>query len=152
MDRAKHVLATDPRIAAAWVEGSLAAGTADAWSDVDFHVAVEDPAAIDGEELLGRIAPVISALTFPLGPVRLVAATLEGPVRVDLYVEPLDQVASISRLGRPTCSTATRRGSASSTRSWTRPLQLARLVRGYFFGFMMPARLEVPGRGAGLAL
>jgi hypothetical protein len=36
-----ELCATDPAIQAAWVGGSLAAGTGDAFSDVDFRIAVE---------------------------------------------------------------------------------------------------------------
>ncbi len=150
--RARGVVAADERVVAAWVEGSLAGGAADPWSDVDLHVAVEDPAAIDGEELLGRIAPVVSSLTFPLGPVRLVAATLEGPVRVDLYLEPLDQVAAIPRLG----PTEVFHGDPPEFRIVESVMDpaalLARLVRGYFFGFMMPARLAGREMWASLVL
>lgn len=152
LDRARQVLVADPRIAAAWVEGSLAGGTADPWSDVDLHVAVQDPAAVDGEELLRRIAPVISALTFPLGPVRLVAAAVECPVRVDLYVEPLDQVAAIPRLGPADVF----HGDPPEFRIVETVMDpaalLARLVRGYFFGFMMPARLAGRQMWASLVL
>ncbi len=37
-----RVLMDDPRIVAAWLPGSLAYGTADAWSDLDLHVIVAD--------------------------------------------------------------------------------------------------------------
>ncbi len=147
--RAKEVLPADPRIAAAWLEGSFVSGTADAWSDVDLHVAVaEDHFAevvADGPDIIGQLAPVLSSLTFPLGPVRLVAATVEGPVRVDLYVEPVDAVASIARLRPPEVFHGDP-GAFNVTDVLVDPAAtLAGLVRGYFFGFPTPARLA--GRG-----
>ncbi len=40
--RIARVLQDDPRVVAAWLLGSLAYGTADAWSDLDLHVIVAD--------------------------------------------------------------------------------------------------------------
>lgn len=60
-----EVLQGDGRIVAAWLAGSLAIGTADAWSDVDLHVAVSDEhysAVVEGRmalyERFGRPALV----------------------------------------------------------------------------------------------
>ncbi len=154
--RAREVLPADPRILAAWLEGSFAGGQPDRWSDVDLHVAVTDDdvavVAADGESIVGRLAPVLSSLTFPLGPVRLVACTVEGPVRVDFYVEPLSAVAGIVRLG----ATEVFHGDPPEFETSGLPADpaahLARLVRGYFFGFMTPARLHGRGDHASLVL
>ncbi|MGH9172849.1 MAG: nucleotidyltransferase domain-containing protein [Vicinamibacterales bacterium] len=42
LQRIVAVLRDDPRIVAAWPQGSFAAGTADEWSDLDLHVVVRD--------------------------------------------------------------------------------------------------------------
>lgn len=39
---AQLILETDQRLVACWLEGSFASGAADAWSDIDMHVAVRD--------------------------------------------------------------------------------------------------------------
>lgn len=40
--RISRVLAGDPRVVAVWLSGSFGRGQADAWSDLDLHVAVAD--------------------------------------------------------------------------------------------------------------
>jgi predicted nucleotidyltransferase len=61
--RAAEALRGDERIVAVWLGGSLAAGTADAYSDVDLRVAVADDAfeavAADWEALPAWIAPTV---------------------------------------------------------------------------------------------
>lgn len=44
LGRITEVLETDPRVTAAWLSGSFGRSDADAWSDFDLHVAVEDGA------------------------------------------------------------------------------------------------------------
>jgi hypothetical protein len=49
LDRAVAILSTDARFPAGWLEGSLADGSADSFSDIDLHLCV-------GAELNGVIA------------------------------------------------------------------------------------------------
>lgn len=42
LTRAIKIFQADQRVVAAWLEGSLAWGTADAWSDLDLHVVIAD--------------------------------------------------------------------------------------------------------------
>lgn len=44
--------ADDDRIRTAWLEGSLAEGSADDWSDIDLHLAVREPEGFDAIEWL----------------------------------------------------------------------------------------------------
>ena len=90
IESARKVLATDSRIVAAWVGGSIAAGTADRWSDVDLRLAVEEadlPAVIDAiPQTLPAIHPVLGLLSRPLRGGRLVVVTFEGPLRADFEI------------------------------------------------------------------
>jgi predicted nucleotidyltransferase len=62
-ERAAEAMRGDERIVAAWLGGSLAAGTADGYSDVDLRVAVLDEAfdavVADWPALPDRIAPTV---------------------------------------------------------------------------------------------
>jgi hypothetical protein len=63
IDQARAVAAADDRIVAAWLAGSFAAGTADAYSDIDLHCAVTDASAAwfagHWPELAAKITPVV---------------------------------------------------------------------------------------------
>lgn len=43
LDRITRLLEADTRVIAAWLSGSFGRGEADAWSDLDLHIAVDDP-------------------------------------------------------------------------------------------------------------
>jgi predicted nucleotidyltransferase len=106
IEEASAVLARDERIVAIWLQGSFAAGTADAWSDVDLHIAVRDEAwdAVFGvrHELLGGIRPLLGYVEMPLPwGAHLLSATLAGPVRIDLFLEKLSLVGSAVRREQP---------------------------------------------------
>ena len=150
IDQARQVLEADPRVAACWLEGSFAAGTADAWSDVDMHVAVADEHfdGFFGERLatLNRIRTVLAYGENALpGGAHLVYTTMAGPVRFDLYIERLGNLERTVRPGavrilferEPVGSRL--RSTAdldAQIRSW-----LEGLVRSLFFGAMWPVRL-----------
>lgn len=63
IDRARALLESEPRVEAAWLAGSLGAGSGDAWSDVDLLALVADGAtAAVAAALAGRldeIAPTV---------------------------------------------------------------------------------------------
>lgn len=82
----------DERIVAAWLQGSRADGTADAFSDIDFYIAVADEAyeSFDKLAFIERIAPVLVHFEPPFLPG--VICLLEGPVKLDLLVEQLSAV------------------------------------------------------------
>ncbi len=98
LQRITATLQDDPRIVAAWLTGSLGAGSADALSDIDIWAAVADPAC--GEVCAARQAysaqvgiPVLildGAQNAPAGGAALLAlypATL-GVLQVDWYWVP----------------------------------------------------------------
>ncbi len=90
IESARAALACDPRIAAAWVGGSIAEGTADRWSDVDLRVAVEashHPALLAAmPDALAAIRPLLGWRVRSLRGEHLVIAVFEGPLRGDLIV------------------------------------------------------------------
>jgi hypothetical protein len=66
IERALRVVSEDDRVAAAWLAGSLATGAADAYSDIDLHLLVEDTdqaeVAQEWPELVERIiGPLVLA-------------------------------------------------------------------------------------------
>jgi hypothetical protein len=80
-DRALDVLEADPRVQSVRVAGSIGAGTADAWSDLDLEVisvAEEHDAFLaDRDAWLGAITPTVFART-PIAPFIVNAVTDEG--------------------------------------------------------------------------
>jgi predicted nucleotidyltransferase len=148
---AKEALEADPRILACWLEGSFARGTADAWSDIDLHIAVADvnwdAVLAERVALVGSIRPVLGFVeaTLPWG-TRLVATNLSGPVRLDLFLEKRSALASAARREQPVVL-FDRVGVTGSLRvSWDPQalirLQLTRLVQVFFFGSAWPVRLS----------
>ncbi len=147
---AREVLEGDERVAACWLEGSFASGTADPWSDVDLHVAVDDGLwdSFFGQRLetLARIATVLGygEVALPWG-AHLIFATLAGPVRVDLYLERLSRLSAAVRLERPRVL-FDRVGAAKSLKV-TQDIEvlirtrLQESVQQFFFGAMWPVRL-----------
>jgi len=90
VESARAVLEPDGRVIAAWIGGSIAAGTADRWSDVDLRLAVEesDQAAVMDAmpDTLPAIHPVLGWLSRPVRGGHLVVVTFEGPLRADLEI------------------------------------------------------------------
>ncbi|MEX2032526.1 MAG: nucleotidyltransferase domain-containing protein, partial [Dehalococcoidia bacterium] len=98
--RMRELVEADGRVRAAWLQGSFARGDQDAWSDVDFYVAVEDEAfeefARDMRQHLEHLAPVVGAVpVVAFGRTRLIEAavdTPEGLVLFDLFAEPVSNI------------------------------------------------------------
>ena len=88
IERALSVVRADDRITAAWLEGSFAAGTADAWSDVDLYIAVRDAdydaVVAERHNLINQIRPVLGYGENPIPSGFLVYANLQGMLRLDL--------------------------------------------------------------------
>jgi hypothetical protein len=148
---ASATLEANQRILACWLEGSFAGGTADAWSDVDLHVAVADDdwdgAVSERLALIARIRPILGFVeaTMPWG-ARLVSTNLSGPVRLDLFLERLSAVASAPRREQPVVL-FDRAGITDSLQArWDREmiirLQLRQLLQEFFFGSGWPVRLS----------
>ena len=95
-DSAAEVFEADARVRAMWLSGSLGRGDADAMSDLDILVAVEDdglPAFADAwRDWLARITPTLIARALPFAPGSLYAVTPER-LRLDVVAEPASRVA-----------------------------------------------------------
>jgi len=144
----------DERVLAVWLEGSLAQGEGDAYSDVDVHVAVPDGDfevfVADDDALLARLGEVISYIPVPIPGTKLLPATVmspTGPVRVDLMVEQRSRVSLSPRrheigarflLDRDGVEEA--RAGAPDT-SFDAAGYLSGIMRTYFVGALWPWRM-----------
>lgn len=91
-ERAAHTLSADDRIAAVWLTGSLAAGTADAQSDVDLRAAVRaaDFAAVSERwhDLIAAIAPTVWQRRWPGPPDEVILGAITSEyLRFDLVLQ-----------------------------------------------------------------
>ena len=93
------VLEVDQRVRSAWLSGSFGRGEADAWSDFDLHVAVEDDELVGfwaaRDALYGQVGrpvlvpPEMSSNAEPGAHFQLVV--FDGPLEVDWNIGPLSQ-------------------------------------------------------------
>src|SRR5262245_7930817 len=96
-DRTRDVLAADERVRALWLYGSLATGTADAASDLDFIVGVRDEDhdafAASWPRWLATITPTVLArpLNTALTSFYSVTAACE---HLDMVIEPVSRIAT----------------------------------------------------------
>ena len=90
IETTRAALERDSKVVAAWIGGSIAAGTADRWSDVDLRLAVAEsdlPAVMAAmPESLAAIRPVLGWFARPVRGGHLVVVTFEGPLRADLEI------------------------------------------------------------------
>ena len=88
----------DQRVLAAWLQGSRADGSADAFSDIDYYIAIEDEAfdSFDKLEFVSQVAQVL--VHVDLFGQYGVACLLEGPVKLDFFVE---RASTAQHLPRP---------------------------------------------------
>jgi predicted nucleotidyltransferase len=96
--RLTQAAANDERIAAAWLQGSRADGSADDFSDIDLYVALQDDAyaAFDKLAFIEQAARVLVHAEPPFMP-GLVNCLLEGPAKLDFVAEPLAGVGERER-------------------------------------------------------
>jgi hypothetical protein len=94
-DRAHEVCWSDERVRALWLSGSVARGAADAGSDLDVIVTVQDDAfaafAASWQDWLAQIAPTIIARALPGSPGSFYAVT-ETWERLDVIFERVSAV------------------------------------------------------------
>src|SRR6202035_5216986 len=89
IEKASAIFSKDPRFLAGWLEGSLADGSADSFSDIDLYLCVADGAWDEvwpnRRDLIERAAPILAAAdvmgVFGIG------CLLEGPVKLDVFFE-----------------------------------------------------------------
>lgn len=157
VSRLEALVCDDDRLLALWLQGSLADGTADDWSDVDAFVAVEDAAfdAVYAErlELVQRLAPLLISMEEPAW--RSVHCLLAGPVKLDLFFVAGAQVGLSER---PAVHVLVDKvGIADQLRTgWTPSREeaserLERIFRGTFQGAAWPVRLVQRGQWTTLA-
>jgi hypothetical protein len=100
IDRAVAILSTDARFPAGWLEGSLADGSADSYSDIDLHLSVVESAwdeVWNGRRReIERVAPILASLDI-IG-VFGVGCLIEGPVKLDVFFEREGGLASRPRI------------------------------------------------------
>ncbi|GAB3182072.1 hypothetical protein GCM10027060_14140 [Nesterenkonia halophila] len=65
LDRITRACTTTPEVRSAWLEGSLAQGRADAWSDIDLHLAVTNLSTFDPLLWLEELFPLVLADRVP---------------------------------------------------------------------------------------
>jgi len=148
--RLPEVLQLDDRILAAWLEGSFARGTADAWSDVDLHVAVHDDDwdafVVSRRQVIEQVAPIISSVDakMPWG-AELTAATIVGGIRLDLYVEKRSMLGAALRRDGPLLlfdrDDVARQLKVSWSPDTIARIALAEALRVFFYGSTFPVRL-----------
>jgi hypothetical protein len=100
IDRAVAILSADARFPAGWLEGSLADGSADAYSDIDLHLGVVESAWDEvwngRRSVIERVAPILASLDI-MG-VFGVGCLIEGPVKLDVFFEREGGLASRPRI------------------------------------------------------
>jgi hypothetical protein len=100
IDRAVAIFSADARFPAGWLEGSLADGSADSYSDIDLHMSVVESAwdeVWNGRRgVIERIAPILASLDI-MG-VFGVGCLMSGPVKLDVFFERENGLASRPRI------------------------------------------------------
>ncbi|HLZ71545.1 MAG TPA: nucleotidyltransferase domain-containing protein [Dehalococcoidia bacterium] len=146
----------DDRIAACWLQGSLADGTADALSDIDAYLSVPDE-QFDAvfaarHTLVERLGEVLFFADGLIPGLHAVNAILAGPAKLDLFFERASLCAEVQR---PALLLLVDKAglAASLTSGWEPPLaRVAGMVRTTFNGTrqggLWPMRLLLRGQWA----
>lgn len=99
--RLQELVQDDPRLAALWLQGSLADGSADPLSDVDAWIAVEDDAFeevyTERGTIVARLGRVLAFSDATTPGLRAAHCLMEGPAKLDLYFEPLSAAGNQAR-------------------------------------------------------
>lgn len=99
--RLVEIAKADRRIAAVWLQGSLARGDSDPYSDIDAYLAIdeEDFAAVWAEraQLLAGIARPLAWSDATSPGLKAIHALLAGGVKLDLFFEPTSQLEQSKR-------------------------------------------------------
>ena len=100
IDRAVAIFSNDRRFMAGWLEGSLADGSADAYSDIDLHLCVVGDAwdeVWNGRlKLIEEIGPILASLD--IRGIFAVGCLMQGPAKLDVFFERESTLGSISRI------------------------------------------------------
>jgi len=91
----------DPRIEALWVQGSLATGAADAFSDIDAYLAVTDAAFdevwAERNTWLSRLGGALASSDAATPGLKAVHALMVGGARLDLFFEKTSAALGVAR-------------------------------------------------------
>src|SRR5262245_57193575 len=100
LERIVNHFSCDRRLPAGWLEGSLADGSADSYSDIDLHLYVSDDAWEEvwaqRRTIVEQCAPAL--VSMDIVGVYAVAALMEGPVKLDVFYERSSSFASRRRV------------------------------------------------------
>jgi hypothetical protein len=100
IDRAVAILSNDPQFPAGWLEGSLADGSADAYSDIDLHLCVVGDAwdeVWNGRlGVIERVGPILASLD--IRGIFAVGCLMQGPVKLDVFFERESTLGSMPRI------------------------------------------------------
>jgi len=114
-----------PSIRGLWLQGSLACGESDPFSDIDAYLAIDDDAFeamfSERESFLRRVGPILAWANATTPGLKCVHALLTGGVRLDLFFEPASRV---SEQERPTAKVLVDKGDlATALRlGWRAPM------------------------------
>lgn len=154
--RLTELAKNDERIAACWLQGSLADGSADALSDVDAYVAVPDEQfeAVFAERraIVAQLGQVLFLTDGLLPGLSTVNAVLAGPVKLDLFFEKLGAAPAAQRPAARMLVDKVGLGPQLQL-GWEPPLdRLARTVSMHFSaslqGCLWPMRMLLRGQWA----
>jgi hypothetical protein len=91
----------DPRVEALWLQGSLATGVADSFSDIDAYLAVADASFDDvwteRETWLSLLGGVLAASDATTPGLKAVHALMAGGARLDLFFEKASAAPGVAR-------------------------------------------------------
>jgi predicted nucleotidyltransferase len=101
LNRLVELTKADSRIAALWLQGSLARGDHDPYSDIDAYLAIDDADFADiwnaRAQMLAKIARPLAWSDATSPGLKAIHALLEGGVKLDLFFEPLSQLEQTRR-------------------------------------------------------
>ncbi len=152
LDRAVAILSTDARFPAGWLEGSLADGTGDSYSDIDLHLCVVenawDEVWTSRLGVIERVAPILASLDI-MG-VFGVGCLIEGPVKLDVFFEREGGLSSRPRIavkrlwGAPEIYQRFKIGDDLGDPAIKHALEFS--VRGFMQGATWPVRILARGQ------
>ena len=154
IEKAPAIFSRDRRFLAGWLEGSLADGSADSFSDIDLYLCVTESAWDDvlpnRRALIEQVAPILAAAdvmgVFGIG------CLLEGPVKLDVFFERESTLAmrrrvAVKRLwGDDAIFKRLRLGDDLGDDAIARALEYT--VMGFLQGATWPVRLLARGQGS----
>lgn len=98
--RASEIFSRDSRFPAGWLEGSLADGSADSYSDIDLYLCVDEKAWdevwANRLKVIGELVPILASLD--IAGVFGVGCLVEGPVKLDVFFERESTLGSHPRV------------------------------------------------------